>query len=258
MRTDNKNIVVSNNAIRDGNVYNTNLRSCSSSKLALTGVATFSSGCTNVNTDQVHSRMGELGGAVESLRETLIHLGENYGSDTASSSPTSIVPDRNRQLLFASCQFLLLGFDSIENDATRLNKGLAQSTMNPESNLEARADVVSNLHFALSRLIRRGMGTIFWEMNSFITHVVVNNDLDELTYRYVSMRSTFRLNLDKKNSRLNYNFVVIRSEMHSKACLANIRIGLLLCHIIGFCLPGNIHICKKRWHFFPDLNQLLL
>ena len=53
-----------------------------------------------------------------------------------------------RNDLFVSCRFLLLGF-------------------NDDSDVK------------LGRLIRRGKGTIYWELNEMITHIIVANDCDE-------------------------------------------------------------------------------
>lgn len=56
----------------------------------------------------------------------------------------------NRNSLFESCRFLLLGFQE-------------------DSQVKAK----------LSHLIRRGKGTIYWELNEEITHIVVADDCDE-------------------------------------------------------------------------------
>lgn len=53
-----------------------------------------------------------------------------------------------RNDLFASCRFLLLGF-------------------NDDSDVK------------LGRLIRRGKGTIYWEPNEIITHIIVADDCDD-------------------------------------------------------------------------------
>lgn len=58
-------------------------------------------------------------------------------------------------MIFSSCHFLLLGFEK-------------------ESDLKTK----------LSRLIRWGMGTIYWELNESITHVIVSNECED-EYRYV-------------------------------------------------------------------------
>jgi len=55
-----------------------------------------------------------------------------------------------RNDLFVSCRFLLLGFGA-----------------------------GSDVNMKLSRLIRRGKGTIYWELNEAITHVIVADDCDE-------------------------------------------------------------------------------
>lgn len=56
-----------------------------------------------------------------------------------------------RNALFESCRFFLLGF---EDDDTDTNSNL-------------------------SRLIRRGKGTIYWEPNEMITHIIVADDCVE-------------------------------------------------------------------------------
>ena len=53
-----------------------------------------------------------------------------------------------RSSLFLWCRFLLLGFDD-------------------------------DLSVKLSQLIRRGKGTIYWELNEMITHVIVADDCDD-------------------------------------------------------------------------------
>lgn len=62
-----------------------------------------------------------------------------------------LLGNNNRNDLFESCRFLLLGF---ETDSAVKGK--------------------------LSRLIRRGKGTIYWELNEMITHVIVADDCDEM------------------------------------------------------------------------------
>lgn len=62
-----------------------------------------------------------------------------------------LLETEERSKLFASCKFYLIGFDEVE----------------------------SNDHGKLSKLIRRGMGTIYWELNEIITHIIVNDDCED-------------------------------------------------------------------------------
>jgi hypothetical protein len=62
--------------------------------------------------------------------------------------------------IFSACQFYFLGF--------------------------ADDDADQSLSNSISRLIRRGMGTIYWHANHAITHIVVQDGCDEST-RYVML-----------------------------------------------------------------------
>lgn len=75
-----------------------------------------------------------------------------------SGSPGSVVAGFPL-LLFSSCQFYLVGFDTEEADLERTK---------------------------LCRLLRRGMGTIFWDFHEGITHVIVHDQCDD-TVRYVPL-----------------------------------------------------------------------
>jgi hypothetical protein len=61
-----------------------------------------------------------------------------------------LLQTNNRNELFAPCRFLLLGFD----DETAVYR-------------------------KLGTLIRRANGTIYWELNEMITHLIVADDCDE-------------------------------------------------------------------------------
>lgn len=80
---------------------------------------------------------------------------------TSESLPTvSLVDSLNEQIepgttphveIFATCNFFLVGFD----------------------------EEVDPVNLSLGRLIRRGLGTIFWEFHEGITHVIVNDHASE-------------------------------------------------------------------------------
>jgi hypothetical protein len=58
--------------------------------------------------------------------------------------------ERRNSVLFSSCHFYIVGFK-----------------------------VDSDVQLQLSRWIRRGLGTIYWEISPSITHIVVNDDCEE-------------------------------------------------------------------------------
>ena len=77
--------------------------------------------------------------------------------ESNSGSPESVVVVGFPVPLFSSCQFYLVGFDTEEADLERTK---------------------------LCRLLRRGMGTIFWDFHEGITHVIVYDQCDDAV-RYV-------------------------------------------------------------------------
>lgn len=76
--------------------------------------------------------------------------------------------------LFTDCSFYLVGF---LRDEFNLNKC-------DESSLQIRDQSSVQLKKDFCRLIRRCMGTIYWDVHEAITHVVVNEESDMKT-RYV-------------------------------------------------------------------------
>jgi hypothetical protein len=62
-----------------------------------------------------------------------------------------VLEERDRNTLFYPCRFLLLGFEEDSKEANLLEK-----------------------------LIRRGQGTIFWELNETITHIVIQDSCDQV------------------------------------------------------------------------------
>jgi len=75
--------------------------------------------------------------------------------------------------LFSSCSFFLVGFPLDD----RTNTNAEESGMEQGSPLKVKK--------YLCLLIRRGMGTVFWDVNRHISHVVVSEHCDMKT-RYVS------------------------------------------------------------------------
>jgi hypothetical protein len=63
---------------------------------------------------------------------------------------SSDMVQRRDSTLFSSCHFYLVGFE-----------------------------VDSDLYLSLSRWIRRGLGTIYWEISPSISHIIVNDNCDE-------------------------------------------------------------------------------
>jgi hypothetical protein len=62
-----------------------------------------------------------------------------------------LLESMERNTLFASCRFLLLGFEEESDKVIQLGK-----------------------------LIRRGRGTIYWELNEVITHLIVNDETEDV------------------------------------------------------------------------------
>ncbi len=73
------------------------------------------------------------------------------------------VPPNN---LFSSCCFMFIGFT--EKDSDRILS-------------ENEKDEAMSIKQSLSGLIRRSMGTIFWNVNVNITHVIVSDRCDKKT-----------------------------------------------------------------------------
>jgi hypothetical protein len=63
---------------------------------------------------------------------------------------SSDMVERRGSTLFSSCHFYLVGFE-----------------------------VDSDLYFSLCRWIRRGLGTIYWEISPSISHIIVNDNCNE-------------------------------------------------------------------------------
>jgi hypothetical protein len=63
---------------------------------------------------------------------------------------SSDMVQRRDSTLFSSCHFYLVGFE-----------------------------VDSDLYLSLSRWLRRGLGTIYWEISPSISHIIVNDNCDE-------------------------------------------------------------------------------
>lgn len=93
------------------------------------------------------------------LKEPLVC--KNDTSNRVSSLPEAIDQQLQQNstkddnwLLFSACHFYLVGFDDEDKGSN---------------------DVLVN---NLSRLIRRGLGTIYWEFHDVVTHVIVNDQAD--------------------------------------------------------------------------------
>jgi hypothetical protein len=78
----------------------------------------------------------------------------NTNSDTFQSLSDALkspdMVERRDSTLFSPCHFYLVGFE-----------------------------VDSDLHVSLCRWIRRGLGTIYWEINHSVSHIIVNDNCDE-------------------------------------------------------------------------------
>ena len=84
--------------------------------------------------------------------------------------------------LFSGCCFYLVGFP--EEDLEKIGEMAPSSVKGASSNLSNGHHSRMKLKMDFCRLIRRCMGTIFWEVNKDITHVIVNEESDMKT-RYV-------------------------------------------------------------------------
>ena len=74
---------------------------------------------------------------------------------------SNLLENINQSMLFADCVFHLVGFD--ENDTPT-----------------ATTTTTTTQKVQLSRLIRRGTGTIYWDMNESVTHIVVNDGCEDV------------------------------------------------------------------------------
>jgi len=77
--------------------------------------------------------------------------------------------------LFSGCCFYLVGFP--QEELNHMNRMSSSLSSRDHSRIKLKKD--------FCRLIRRGMGTIFWEVNKDITHVIVSEESDMKT-RYVN------------------------------------------------------------------------
>jgi hypothetical protein len=68
----------------------------------------------------------------------------------AEALKSSDMVQRRDSTLFSSCHFYLVGFE-----------------------------VDSDQYLTLSRWLRRGLGTIYWEISPSISHIIVNDNCDE-------------------------------------------------------------------------------
>ena len=73
---------------------------------------------------------------------------------------SNLLENINQSMLFADCVFHLVGFD--ENDTS------------------TATTTTTTRKVQLSRLIRRGTGTIYWDMNESVTHIVVNDGCEDV------------------------------------------------------------------------------
>jgi len=78
--------------------------------------------------------------------------------------------------LFSNCSFFLVGFPDIHNDSAK-GKGNGNGNDLLSSNKKSESSSLA-LKRNLCTLIRRCMGTIFWEPNRNISHVIVNEQCD--------------------------------------------------------------------------------
>jgi hypothetical protein len=126
------------------------------------------SNCPNGSFPRVSPLNREADTLKDRLSEVLSMLHESPNNSGRFSPKSVVVPavSSTQHLLFSSCQFFLLGFDSP-----------------PTTKAEDFDCFFSEIHVAIARLIRRGLGTIYWELNRTVTHIVMNDDLDEHEYR---------------------------------------------------------------------------
>jgi hypothetical protein len=126
------------------------------------------SNCPNGSFPRVNPLNREADTLKGRLNEILSMLHESSINSGRFSPKSAVVPPAGatQHMLLSSCQFFLLGFDSP-----------------PTTKGEDLNCFFSEIHFAIARLIRRGLGTIYWELNRSVTHIVMNDDLDEHEYR---------------------------------------------------------------------------
>lgn len=102
----------------------------------------------------------------ESSHHLAVVAGDGSGMDDGSTNMNATNSDKLQSLsealkspgmverrdstLFSSCHFYLVGFE-----------------------------VDSDLYLSLCRWIRRGLGTIYWEISPSISHIIVNDNCDE-------------------------------------------------------------------------------
>lgn len=115
------------------------------------------------------------------------YLLENFETSTFESTSFTLYQQCQELLLegvlppnalFSTCSFLLLGFPAVfeKNDTF-----VSRDTIDVQTGRMIRNE--------LSRLIRRCMGTIYWEPNDFITHVIVSEYADGKTRAEASLFS---------------------------------------------------------------------
>ena len=100
------------------------------------------------NRKRKHTQESSLSGKKSKQQQLVLSL--NQALLLQAESPGGVASFPNP--LFSSCQFYLVGFDTDVADAERTK---------------------------LCRLLRRGMGTIYWDFHEGITHVIVHDQCDD-------------------------------------------------------------------------------
>jgi hypothetical protein len=97
---------------------------------------------------QLGVAVGDVGGDDSSINMNTSNSDKFLSLSEALESSDMV--ERRDSTLFSSCHFYLVGFE-----------------------------VDSDLHLLLCRWIRRGLGTIYWEISPSISHIIVNDNCDE-------------------------------------------------------------------------------
>ena len=89
---------------------------------------------------------------------------KNWKKCDSSTAPCS---------LFASCHFLLVGFDEEDQDCEIGNEKRVEQEGTAGT---CKKRTIKSFKMKLCKLIRRAKGTIYWDMHPKITHIIVHND----------------------------------------------------------------------------------
>ncbi len=94
---------------------------------------------------------------------------------------TDLPPLSSHLNLFIACSFYLVGFDSTADDENFDSNNIVgtfrkQRTKKAKKNREGLSSLPSFIvkdYEKIRRLIRRGLGTVYWAVHESITHVIV-------------------------------------------------------------------------------------